>query len=87
MDEEFLRGKNPAVTDDDDDPIDIEQTLRTFGDLVEQSKGRINLTMMSGQIFYEAADKIKELQADATKWRTAYESYLRNEQVKDARRG
>lgn len=49
------------MTDNNTDDGDIAENLRAFGEIVDGIQGKAILTMLSGDIFIEAADEIDYL--------------------------
>ena len=45
----------------DDDYGDISEELRAFGEIVNDIKGKVTVTLLSGDMFVEAADEIDYL--------------------------
>jgi len=43
--------------------LNLVEDLRFFAKIVEETNGKLNLIMLSGQIFAQAADKIERLRA------------------------
>jgi len=42
--------------------LNLVEELRFFAKIVEETNGKLNLIMLSGQLFAQAADKLEELQ-------------------------